>query len=72
MSTPKDILLYNRQTWDRQVECGNVVIRGGDDLATGVTWLAGLTVLVVMNFGLFAFDRWGTGEPIGEPMRTSS
>ena len=23
MSTPEDILLYNRRTWDRQVERGN-------------------------------------------------
>jgi membrane protease YdiL (CAAX protease family) len=35
-----------------------VVIRGGDDLTTGVTGLAGLIVLAVMNLGLFAFDRW--------------
>jgi membrane protease YdiL (CAAX protease family) len=35
-----------------------VVIRGGDDVTTGVTGLAGLIVLAVMNFGLFAFDRW--------------
>jgi membrane protease YdiL (CAAX protease family) len=35
-----------------------VVIRGGNDLTTGVTGLAGLSVLAVMNLGLFAFDRW--------------
>jgi membrane protease YdiL (CAAX protease family) len=35
-----------------------VVIRGGNDLTTGVTGLAGLIVLAVMNVGLFAFDRW--------------
>jgi membrane protease YdiL (CAAX protease family) len=35
-----------------------VVIRGGNDLTTGVTGLAGLIVLAVMSFGLFAFDRW--------------
>jgi hypothetical protein len=41
-----------------------VVIKGGDDLTTGVTGLAGLIVLAVMNLGLFAFDRWAVGEPI--------
>jgi membrane protease YdiL (CAAX protease family) len=49
-----------------------VVIRGGNDLTTGVTGLAGLTVLAVMNFGLFAFDRWVMDEPIRESMRTGS
>jgi membrane protease YdiL (CAAX protease family) len=44
-----------------------VVIRGGNDLTTGVTGLAGLTILAVMNCGLFAFDRW----VVGEAMRTS-
>jgi hypothetical protein len=48
------------------------VIRGGDDLTTGVTGLAGLIVLAVMNFGLFAFDRWVRGEPISESKRTAS
>jgi membrane protease YdiL (CAAX protease family) len=43
-----------------------VVIRGGDDLTTGVTGLAGLTVLAVMNLGLFAFDRRVKGEPVPE------
>jgi membrane protease YdiL (CAAX protease family) len=41
-----------------------VVIRGGNDLTTGVTGLAGVTVLAVMNLGLYAFDRWSTGEPV--------
>jgi uncharacterized protein len=45
-----------------------MVIRGGNVLTTGVTGLAGLTVLAVMNFGLFAFDRW----VVAEPMRTAS
>jgi hypothetical protein len=49
-----------------------VVIRGGDDLTTGVTGLAGLIVLAMMNFGLFAFDRWVMDEPIRESMRISS
>ena len=48
-----------------------VVIRGGNDLTTGVTGLAGLTVLAVMNCGLFAFDRWVMGEPIGRNRSTS-
>jgi SAM-dependent methyltransferase len=43
-----------------------VVIRGGNDLTTGVTGLAGLIVLAVMNLGLFAFDRWVKGEPVPE------
>jgi membrane protease YdiL (CAAX protease family) len=43
-----------------------MVIRGGNDLTTGVTGLAGLTVLAVMNLGLFAFDRWVKGEPVPE------
>jgi membrane protease YdiL (CAAX protease family) len=45
-----------------------MVIRGGDDLTTGVTGLAGLTVLAVMNIGLFAFDRWVECEPIWRHM----
>jgi hypothetical protein len=49
-----------------------MVIRGGDDLTTGVTGLAGLTVPVVMNVGLFAFDRWVTDEPIPEQIRAGS
>jgi membrane protease YdiL (CAAX protease family) len=47
-----------------------VVIRGGDDLTTGVTGLAGLAVLAVMNLGLFTFNRWVKGEPVPESMRT--
>ncbi len=35
-----------------------VVIRGGDDLTTGVTGLAGLIVLAMLTLGLFAFERW--------------
>jgi membrane protease YdiL (CAAX protease family) len=42
-----------------------IVIRGGNDLMTGVTGLAGLAVLAAMNCGLFAFDRWVVGEPTG-------
>jgi membrane protease YdiL (CAAX protease family) len=49
-----------------------VVIRGGNDLTTGVTGLAGLTALAVMNLGLFAFDRRVKGEPISEPKRIGS
>jgi membrane protease YdiL (CAAX protease family) len=49
-----------------------VVIRGGNDLTTGVTGLAGLTVLAVVNFGLFALGRWVKGEPISEPKRIGS
>ena len=45
-----------------------MVIQGGNDLTTGVTGLAGLTVLAGMNFGLFAFDSW----IVAEPMRTAS
>jgi membrane protease YdiL (CAAX protease family) len=44
-----------------------LVIRGGNDLTTGVTGLAGLIVLAVMDLGLFAFDHWVRREPISEP-----
>jgi membrane protease YdiL (CAAX protease family) len=49
-----------------------VVIRGSNDLTTGVTGLAGRTVLAMMNVGLFAFDRWVTDEPVTVLMRTCS
>jgi membrane protease YdiL (CAAX protease family) len=49
-----------------------LLIRGGNDLTTGVTGLAGLAVLAMINLGLFAFDRWVEGEPVPESMRTSS
>lgn len=41
-----------------------VVVKGGNDLTTGVTGLAGLIVLAIVNVGLFVYDRVLNKEPI--------
>jgi membrane protease YdiL (CAAX protease family) len=49
-----------------------VVIRGGTDVTTGVTGMAGLIFLAVMNIGLFAFDRCVAREPVRKSNCTES
>lgn len=41
-----------------------MVVRGGSDLAVGVTGLAGFIVLALANIGLFVYDRVLAKEPI--------
>lgn len=40
------------------------LIRGGDDLTVGGTGLAGFIALVLVNIGLFVFDRVWAKEPV--------
>ncbi|GFP40441.1 CPBP family intramembrane glutamic endopeptidase, partial [Candidatus Hakubella thermalkaliphila] len=41
-----------------------MVVKGGNDLTIGVTGLAGLIVLAIVNIGLFVYDRVLSKEPI--------
>jgi len=41
-----------------------MVIKGGNDLSIGMTGLAGFIVLVLVNIGLFTYDRFFAKEPI--------
>lgn len=41
-----------------------MVVKGGNDLIIGVTGLAGFIVLVLVNFGLFVYDRASTKGPV--------
>jgi hypothetical protein len=39
-------------------------IKGGNELTTGITGAAGFAALVVMNIGLFIYDKYFAGEKI--------
>ncbi|MCX9011038.1 MAG: CPBP family intramembrane metalloprotease [Candidatus Methanoperedens sp.] len=41
-----------------------MVIKGGDDLTTGITGLAGFIVLAIVNLAIFAYDRFLAKEPV--------
>lgn len=41
-----------------------MVLAGGSDLATGLTGLAGLTVLAAANLGLWVYDRFVSRDPL--------
>jgi len=41
-----------------------MVIKGGNDLTTGVTGLAGFIILLILNLGLFAYNRFWDKNPI--------
>jgi len=41
-----------------------MIIKGGNDLTVGVTGLAGLIVLFVVNAGIFTYDRYLAKEPL--------
>jgi membrane protease YdiL (CAAX protease family) len=43
-----------------------MVVKGGNDLTIGVTGLAGLIVLAIVNLGLFVYDRVLNKEPVME------
>ena len=44
-----------------------MVITGGNDLTVGITGLAGLIVLAIVDIGIFAYDRYLAKEPITSP-----
>lgn len=41
-----------------------MVIKGGDDLTTGITGLAGFIVLAIVNIAIFVYDRFLAKEPV--------
>lgn len=41
-----------------------MVVKGGSDLTTGVTGLAGFIVLAILNVGIFVYDRALSKEPV--------
>jgi membrane protease YdiL (CAAX protease family) len=41
-----------------------VAVKGGNDLAVGVVGLAGFVVLVIINLGIFIYDRFLAKEPV--------
>jgi membrane protease YdiL (CAAX protease family) len=41
-----------------------IVVKGGSDLTVGVVGLAGFVVLVIINLGIFIYDRFLAKEPV--------
>lgn len=46
-----------------------MLIKGGSDLTVGLTGAAGFIVLIVVNLGIYLFDRFLTHEPVGMLMK---
>jgi len=51
-------------SWKATTGLAIMVIKGGDDLTTGVTGLPGFIIGVILNLGLFAYVHFWYKKPI--------